>query len=51
MFSIAGMTKGTDWEPVPMLIASGIGVSICVASVSPLIDRSRIIAQPEALCT
>src|SRR5207247_10286173 len=44
MFSTAGITYGTDCEPTPSEIASGMGGSMCVASVSPLIDRSRIIA-------
>jgi len=32
-------------------MASGIGESMCVASVSPLIEMSRIIAQLDALST
>ena len=51
MFSTAGMTYGTDCEPTPSEIASGIGESMWVASVSPLIDMSRIIAQLDALTT
>jgi hypothetical protein len=51
MFSTAGMTYGTDWEPTRMEMASSIGDSMWVASVSPLIERSRIIAQLEAFTT
>jgi len=51
MFSTAGMTYGTDCEPTPSEMASGMGESMCVASVSPLIDRSRIMAQDDALKT
>jgi len=51
MFSTAGMTYGTDCEPTPIEMASGIGESMWVASVSPLIERSRIIAQLDALKT
>ena len=50
-FSTAGMTYGTDCEPTPSEIASGIGESMCVASVSPLIEMSRIIAQLDAFRT
>jgi hypothetical protein len=50
-FSTAGMTYGTDWEPTPSEIARGIGESMWVASVSPLIEMSRIIAQLDALRT
>jgi hypothetical protein len=51
MFSTAGITYGTDCEPTPSEIASGIGDSMCVASVSPLMERSRTIAQDDALKT
>ena len=51
MFSTAGMTYGTDCEPTPMVMASGIGESMWVASVSPLMERSRIIAHDDAFTT
>ena len=49
MFSTAGMVHGFGLEPVPSEIASGIGVSMCVASCSPDSDLSRRTAQPAVL--
>lgn len=51
MFSTAGITYGTSCEPRPMLIDSGMGESMCVASLSLLIERSRIMAQLDAFTT
>ena len=51
MFSMAGMRNGADCDPTPMVIASGIGVSMCVASVCLFRAKSRIMAHPEALRT
>ncbi len=51
MFSTAGITYGTSCEPIPMLMLSGIGESMCVASLSLLMERSRIMAQLDAFTT
>jgi hypothetical protein len=51
MFSIAATCHGIGLEPAPMVIASGIGASMCAASYSPLIALSRITAQPAVRTT
>ncbi len=51
MFSTAGMMNGSGVEPAPMVIARGMGVSICEASYSPARDLSRATAQPAVLVT
>ena len=51
MFSTAGMMNGCAVDPAPMVIASGIGVSMWLASYSPDSDLSRATAQPAVLIT
>ena len=51
VFCMAGTVKGCAVEPVPMVIASGIGASRCEASYSPERHLSRATAQPAVLIT
>ena len=51
MFSTAGIRYGSAVEPAPSVIASGIGVSMWLASYSPFSDLSRATAQPAVLIT
>ena len=51
MFSTAGIVKGTELEPTPSVMASGIGESMCAASYSLLSVLSRITAQPAVFTT
>ncbi len=51
MFSIAGTANGMGCEPRPIVIASGIGESMCAASYSLFSVLSRITAQPAVFTT
>ena len=48
---IAGTVNGIGCEPSPIVIATGIGASMCAASYSLFSVLSRITAQPAVLTT